>query len=415
MKAEPSITARRTFLKSGLAAAVTAPVFTLSASADDNPAPSEVRSGPIYSNGPIYINLSGPDLDPRINLFSHNLVAGGFNSNIYKTAGCVLDLNMESGAIVYHDADYLNTPMYGGEAGGGIFQVYAEAGSEGLAMGCNSFTGMNRETYYAIPEIWVSSGHVRIENGPIMPASEIARWNNGESYLQGFHSVIEFDAEQTGDIVTCISGNVFLPVMVGRYLAWSTAANGKRSCVDRIIEFLSPTQIRVERSRSISSQRARYGFYGFEVSRAGVMQQTGPNAMRVLDAHNGGDIGGGRSREFIRGALTVDSTPAIMTTPQVLGDYIQFWEITVTALCDNPPSYAVLRRTVETFHVRGIHQIGTPLVVGSDIIGSDITGAWRFSVDLSFANHQLSVTVMGPVGRTAVWTAAFRVVESAML
>ncbi|MES2707158.1 MAG: hypothetical protein V4726_11210 [Verrucomicrobiota bacterium] len=375
------------------AALSSATASTTAALALKAPAASPTFTGPARFYGQILFGDVSPS-DARVTMLSRSSAVNGFNAWILKSQGGVADVNIDGGAMVHHDHGYALTPGYAG-----VFQVYALAGGRGTALGCNSFTGLDVSQPYTIPENPEANGNVRFECGPSWPKSEAARYNNGGDYLHGFREIIQFDATQAGNIVTATSGNVFTPVMVGNWLAWSTGSAGKESCVDRIVDYLTPTTVRVERARTIANQRARYGTYGVDLTPAGILRQTGPANQRVLDAHNGADHGAHRVREFARGIVTPDATPAILYGPEVLGDYVQFWEITVTALCDNLNDYAILRRTVQTLRLNGSSQMGPPVVTGTDINTAGLT------LSIAFVASQLRLTVTGPGDVSTTWTA----------
>ncbi|MES2706071.1 MAG: hypothetical protein V4726_05645 [Verrucomicrobiota bacterium] len=359
---------------------------------------SPVFTGPVNLSGQL-IGVPGGagSVDSRVRFLSRSPVANGFNAHILKTDGDVADLNMTGMAQAHHSHTYFSTPGYAG-----VSQFYALAGGNGAALGCNTFTGLNLEIPYAIPGDPEANGSVRIEVGPSWPKSEAMRWNNGGDGLFGFRQVIQFTASQTGYIVTA-AGDPFLPACEGNYLAWSTGAGGGQSAVDRILEYLTPSTVRVERTRTIASQPIRYGTYATETTPGGTLRQTGPLNQIVMDAHSGADNGAHRRRDCVRGIVTPDDTPAILYGPAVTGDYLQLWEVAVCALCANGSDYAIMRRTVQVVRYGGTHQIGDPVTPATDIV----VGPAVFEVALDFAAGQLQVIVTGPGDVATSWTAGF--------
>lgn len=300
----------------------------------------------------------------------YSKVAQLLNAGILKSVTSSTDGNMDGGCWVHHDLTYSSTPGYAG-----VFQVYSLAGGEGLALGCNTYEGFTTTPPYSPAEDAQPVGHVRIELGPYWPVSEAARWNNQGDYLHGWVALLVQDMSQTGDVVTCAAAP-FLPSIVGEYIAWThRASGGKRSCVDRITEYISATQVRVESERTIALQSAKVVYYGAIIDKSG--NTTITNGHFTRRDYQGADNDSTFVRDYVRRGTTTSATLVLFIAATGPTQIIQVpnhfatWQISVTGLSVNGTyQFSGVRRfttrlTGGVLTLANLTTVGTDVVVGS--------------------------------------------------
>lgn len=168
-----------------------------------------------------------------------------------KVGGDSADINVDGSVLVKHGKDYIGTPGYADTA-----QFYTLGGSNGTIIGNNDYSGYESALPWAPPDPSTGSGFVRFELGPRWPLSEVGRFNNGGDFLAGGWQTTHVGSghtyTQADDIVTKVSGaTAFALAHQGAYMLWGAAGFGGNA--DRIVEYLTPTTVRVETVRTIST------------------------------------------------------------------------------------------------------------------------------------------------------------------
>lgn len=200
----------------------------------------------LYVDGNLGVGTTAPP-DPRVRGYFYN--GSEMVMLMLKTGGDSNDLNIDGAVVVKHDRNYDDTPGYAH-----TLQVYAEAGQQGLILGCNAFDGVSEPYVPGYDE--QPTGFVRFELGPRWPASEVARFNNRGDLIIGWSTVRGFAGSQMGDLVTTTSAD-FQPADVGKFVCWGDAQSGMQAHADRIVEVLDYATVQVETPRQVASQAAR--------------------------------------------------------------------------------------------------------------------------------------------------------------
>lgn len=201
-------------------------------------------------NGHISFGPSDVGADARYFVIKN---AGQFNALILKAGGDNADGNMEAGTIVKHDRTYTGTSGFSG-----VFQLYGMAQNQnycGVELGDSAF--VDAATPYTPSTGSVACGSVQITLGPVIPDGYHTRFNYDKSTLVGRYVVRSIDASpgitQSGTTITAAEG-AFVSADLGRYVEWSNfSAGGQARHVDKILEVLSGTTVRVALSRTIAT------------------------------------------------------------------------------------------------------------------------------------------------------------------
>lgn len=168
-----------------------------------------------------------------------------------KTGGDSTDPNVDGAINVKHAKNYAATPGYAH-----TYQVYAEAGMEGLILGCNDFAGVTDSPYAPAPSS-VPTGFLRFELGPLWPYSEKMRLTGRGELVIGWTLIRKHVASQSGTTVTLTQG-AFADADATRFFCWGDyETGGGQAHADRIVRVLSPTTCEVSTPRQVPSQAAR--------------------------------------------------------------------------------------------------------------------------------------------------------------
>ena len=169
-----------------------------------------------------------------------------------------VDENVNGGLLVAHDTDYTATAGYAH-----TFQVYAAGGMEGLVLGSNT-----------------PNSYIRGEIGPLWPDSEVWRIRgtgaNVADHIFNWHEYRTVIASQSGTTITATVGT-FSAADVTRWACWNEyLSNKKESNAFRIIEYISPTQVTVDTSRTVPSQACRISMPQVHINSLGCIGINGP-------------------------------------------------------------------------------------------------------------------------------------------
>lgn len=202
-----------------------------------------------FVNGNLGVGAS-PYEDDRFKLGLFNAL--NMVVQVMKTGGDSNDLNLDGAVNVKHAKDYTQTPGYAH-----TYQVYAEAGMNGVILGNNDYVGLDPTKPYAPTPAAVPDGFIRFELGPLWPYSEKMRLNNAGDLIVGWELVRKHVASQAGTTVTATTG-LFDASDVGRFFAWGDYEwRGRDAHADRILEVIDATRVRVETPRSVPAQAGR--------------------------------------------------------------------------------------------------------------------------------------------------------------